>query len=178
MNDLSAFIEARLAEDEQWALAASQPYQYADGSPPVPLGGVHWEWVGGGNWDPATVNPVEHEFVTTADGYWGVNLGSVETWRSGLHDMRAVVADEMVEVKAGPAGHIVRHDPARALREVEAKRRLLAQYQAAREQAHNPRDSKHYELARLEQGALRDVLELLASVWSDHPDYRAEWRAA
>lgn len=44
-NDLVAWLRAQLDEDEAWARAASAPYPYADGNPPVPLGGVHWEWV-------------------------------------------------------------------------------------------------------------------------------------
>ncbi len=68
------------------------------------------------------------------------------------------------------APFIARHDPARALREVEADRRILARYQDC--------------LARMEdpdypQGVARDqareyedfVLPNLLMKWADHPDY-------
>jgi hypothetical protein len=121
---LAARIRARLDADEQWALAASAPHRYAEGNPPVPPGGVHWEWVGGENNDPAIVDPVIDEFVHVGDD-WGVNLASVETWYSGRWDMRALVANEMVEVQATAAGHIARHDPARVLATVAALRTVV-----------------------------------------------------
>jgi hypothetical protein len=74
------------------------------------------------------------------------------------------------------AAHIVRHDPARVLREVEAKRRIIEQYEAARDQACNPVSVKNYEMARLEQGALGDVLRLLALPYSDRVGYSGAWR--
>jgi hypothetical protein len=63
------------------------------------------------------------------------------------------------------ATHIVRHDPARMLREVIAKRAHLAQYESAINGC-------------LEWGittALENILYSDAAVWSDHPDYRQEW---
>ena len=51
--------------------------------------------------------------------------------------------------------HIARHDPARVLREVGAKRAILAQWQA------QPPDSP----------VLTNALYQLAAVWSGHPDY-------
>jgi hypothetical protein len=66
--------------------------------------------------------------------------------------------------------HIARHDPARVLREVEAKRRIVDLHVAAHAQFADygtPRDGA--------QDALDDVLRLLALPYSDHPDYRAEW---
>jgi hypothetical protein len=64
------------------------------------------------------------------------------------------------------AEHIARHDPARVLREVAAKRRILA---AAAE--YSP------ELEHGDNGewAFDLVVRELAAAWSDHPDYRAEW---
>ena len=53
------------------------------------------------------------------------------------------------------AEHVGRHDPARALREVEAKRKILAL-------------TFQYDL-------MIDLLIALAVVYSDHPDYRSEW---
>ena len=82
------------------------------------------------------------------------------------------------------AKHIARHDPARALREVEAKRKIMDEI-------------FHYEAlidsergcccaaSRIRNGECRssppdqiDGLRDLASIWSDHPDYRPGWAPA
>ena len=62
--------------------------------------------------------------------------------------------------------HIARHDPARVLREVEAKRAILADLtnRAGRVQI------------GLDQIWYSKILRLLAAVYSDHPGYRAEWK--
>jgi len=61
----------------------------------------------------------------------------------------------------GLTAHIARHDPARAFREVAFKRAILGQYQTAAGWS-----SDNWPLP----------LRLLAAVWSDHPDYRPEWK--
>lgn len=72
---------------------------------------------------------------------------------------------------AGIAEHIVRHDPARVLREVEAARRLIrahAKWCSGRCEAKHPEggfDAAHYW-----------GLKVRAEVYADHPDYRPEWR--
>lgn len=71
----------------------------------------------------------------------------------------------------GVAAHIARHDPARALREVEAKRKRLAAYTAARAAADKHGDRYMAGVADGLAVAVKDD----ASAWSDHPDYRAEW---
>ena len=60
------------------------------------------------------------------------------------------------------AAHIVRHDPARVLREVEAKRQLL-------DEAMSIWNSDA-------EGAGLTILRLLALPHADHQDYREEWR--
>ncbi|MFG2722699.1 DUF6221 family protein [Streptomyces sp. NPDC048416] len=75
------------------------------------------------------------------------------------------------ELPAELAEHIGRHDPARVLAEIEAKRQLLDRYEA------------------MESGVLvmigvesilseyrRVLLPSLALPYADHPDYREEWR--
>lgn len=71
---------------------------------------------------------------------------------------------------AGIAEHIVRHDPARVLAEVEAKRELLADYErfvAERRRMMGGWDSYPEP---------SPVLTAFATVYADHPDYRPEWR--
>jgi hypothetical protein len=70
--------------------------------------------------------------------------------------------------------HLVRHDPARALAEVDAKRRIIEQHH--RSGVTCPRCSLGTEdgqvvFERDPCGTLR----LLALPYADHPDYRAEW---
>jgi Family of unknown function (DUF6221) len=67
------------------------------------------------------------------------------------------------------APFIVRHDPARVLREVEAKRAIVSRCaEAIRDQGIWGEDG---------QAALaEDVLRHLAAIYSDHPDYRQEWK--
>ena len=62
--------------------------------------------------------------------------------------------------------HIARHDPARVLAEVAAKRAILAEFEEARG-LHSRRD---------EVAALYFSLRQLAAVYATHPAYRPEWK--
>lgn len=74
--------------------------------------------------------------------------------------------------------HIARHDPARVLRDIKAKRQLLALYVE-----HKRMDRETFEaegeharsLVSL-RAAYFDAVRHHAAVYADHPDYRAEWR--
>ena len=68
------------------------------------------------------------------------------------------------EMRPAEAEHIARHDPARVLAEVDAKRRIVDR-------------CEHYQTYEDYGWALADeVLSLLALPYADHPDYREEWR--
>lgn len=84
----------------------------------------------------------------------------------------------------GNIGHMVaysmhahRHDPARALREVEAKRARLAAWIAARSAV--PPVDDWYEVADGIKVGMADGLEVAvkcdAAVYSGHPDYDPSW---
>jgi hypothetical protein len=64
---------------------------------------------------------------------------------------------------------------ARVLREIEAKRGVLRQHEAVREQVRNPVSAENRQAARIAQGELEDVLRLLALPYADRPGYRQEW---
>ncbi len=67
------------------------------------------------------------------------------------------------------ADHIARHDPARVLRDVEAKRRLLVQFEL--------RGNSVRSVVRPSTGGVwDDLLRILALPYADHEDYRPEWR--
>lgn len=146
MSDLIAFIQARLDEDEQGARAAT--------------GGT---WVVGPNFGGRD----NRVYVT----FEGAGIDTIGT---------CVIAGQVANMPGfrANASHIARHDPARVLREVEAKRRLLmlrsnAAGAVAGVWEGTPNRNRVVDHAYLE--AITDVLTELATVWSDHPDYQAEW---
>lgn len=69
--------------------------------------------------------------------------------------------------------HAKRHSPARVLREVAAKRAILAAYVWFLDQP-EVGDWGRWAL-RGTVATLEDTLRVLASAWADHPDYRTEW---
>lgn len=128
--DLMEFLRARLDEDEQAAKAAtSGPWRYSEGK--------HWRKPGTSWFEEAVFAGEVGRAATCVAG-------------TGETDDPQSMAD---------AAFIARHDPARALAEVTAKRRILQRY------ADNAVD----------EWPLFPLLEL-AAVYADHPDYREEWR--
>ena len=75
---------------------------------------------------------------------------------------------EGVGVGIGDGPHIARHDPARVLREVESKRAILAQLSEV-DVVMTHDVGGHNAIGR--------AVRHLAAVYSDHPDYRQEWKA-
>ena len=73
--------------------------------------------------------------------------------------------------------HIARHDPARILREVEAKRKIVAEH-AMEPGFLPPSCSRCYETDDDWEALLWPcpTIRALASVYSDHPDYDETWR--
>ena len=61
--------------------------------------------------------------------------------------------------------HFATWNPARVIREVEAKRAILAAYQPSGK-----------GVAYTLEAGLEFAVRALAAAWSDHPDYRAEWK--
>lgn len=66
--------------------------------------------------------------------------------------------------------HIARHDPARVLREVDAKRRAVDHYEDVRR--HAPGHMAYI----LAEGAVGKQIKLMALPYADHPDYQDDWR--
>ncbi|MFD9087634.1 DUF6221 family protein [Streptomyces prasinus] len=84
---------------------------------------------------------------------WGVSFG-----RAGA----GVEAEDSDQGRAD-ADHIAEHDPARVLREIDAKRRILA-------------DAAEYQPGMYGYPEMKDVLRLLALPYAGKPGYRASWR--
>lgn len=84
-----------------------------------------------------------------------------------------------IRVLSGTSGaldHVARHDPARVLREVEAKRRIVEAFTAAAEWSGHPScPDEQRDLYRRAAGAHLDSCRHLAAVWAEHPGYRPEW---
>jgi hypothetical protein len=76
-----------------------------------------------------------------------------------------------IEIRTPQMEHARRHDPARVLAEVEAKRRIVEAFEADdnRERYGGCGDDCEWK-------ALDYALRLLALPYADHPDYRPEWK--
>jgi hypothetical protein len=167
MDALVQFLRSRLDEDAAWATEASR----RDEGAPVP-GGAHWQWEDGETDEVITPDlsakgPLDEDVA--------LSLRSRETWPTGSVGelpQFAIHAAEDVPVAVG--GHIVRHDPARVLAEVDAKRQVVERFEQAQRYASTAWGQSN--AASAEAQALRAVALLLASVHADHPDYRDEWK--
>lgn len=73
---------------------------------------------------------------------------------------------------AGIADHIARHDPARVLREVEAKRLLIANYEEAVAFYDEPANRR---VSAGEVTGLSTALACAALPYIDHPDFKETW---
>lgn len=138
MDDLIAFLRARLDDDEQAAHAA---------------GGAPW----------------------TADDV----PGSIHVEARARAEQRALRGLGFVgSVEREPdRQHIARHDPARVLREVEAKRRTLARHPGATVADECPGCGAYLDGTwKTPPGALCPELADLALPYTDHPAYREAWR--
>lgn len=72
--------------------------------------------------------------------------------------------------------HIARHDPARILSEVDAKRQILTLCEPPLVDVRGPGDSEPQFVPGEGAPWGDDVLRLLALPYADHPNYRPEWR--
>ena len=85
--------------------------------------------------------------------------------------------DELVHMadRKADARHIARHDPARVLREVAAMRRIVHRCERA---STVPESVVSFTRGQDDgyRQACMDAVADLASVDSDHPDYREEWK--
>lgn len=89
---------------------------------------------------------------------------------------REYVARTQLYAAQSDAAHIARHDPARVLREVEAKRRIVDLIADDMQAASGEVATADFgeEMARWAKAFA--TARLLAVSWDDHPDYREEWR--
>lgn len=184
MDDLIEFLCAKLDEREAWARAANRPYEYADEGAVAPDTGVHWCWVTGENWDVVTPDPAVMQFVEGPDGSWAANLATVEEWpvTYRLDDgtiiresaMPRTYANSIEEMDPAAAGHIIRHDPAWVLADIDSKRRIIVYCAQAIEIGTPPPGSTWSDDAAGAEVAVK-ILRLLAGPFVDDPGFRSEW---
>lgn len=102
--------------------------------------------------------------------------GNTASWELPASATVEVGADEFYAGDSTVARHIVRHDPARVLGEVDAKRQALDEVVPAMNAMEDRIDGEwgvgagggEYESAKL--------LRLLALPYASHPDFLEEWR--
>ena len=155
--DISEFLAARYAEDEADAIEAKKDPD-GDAFPGDPDDG---QWTaydhraGHYDTDQRPFRLVGTEVRDTLTG-WTV----CETGRAG----HAVAVSK----------HIARHDPARVLADIAAKRDIVEAYVHARDYP-RPRPASAVESEAVLY-TLLGVLQRFAASYAEHPDYRPEWK--
>jgi len=164
------FIEARLAEDEEIAQSAIDPERP----------GTHWCWEDGER------NPLQPGVEVEGLDTQAISLRTVEEYPTRhVGPLPAFIIGQVEARQQGGLWHIARHDPARVLEEVKAKRDILAVAAWAEKIAdiNEPVDFErpeeiHSSGYRLGQWhGYKAVLHALAAPYSQHPDYQQEWAA-
>jgi hypothetical protein len=108
--------------------------------------GAHWCWEDGAR-DPLQPGVEVEELDTQA-----ISLRTVEEYPTLVGPLPAFILRQVEARLPGGLWHIARHDPARVLRQCAALRLALEFW----------------------RGLTR--LRTIAAIWSDHPDYRPEWK--
>ena len=116
--------------------------------------------------DEQAARAVGSNAIDATEGMWGTKYLTLH----GDHPDR-----HTAELPAELADHIARHDPARALREVEAKRRVLARHTGCGTGIGYCDDGGHAWDDEDGPRGCADLADLVA-VYSDHPQFREEWR--
>ena len=140
--ELVAFIRARLEEDAE---AARKAAALCGCHPPA----LSWSFRDGDE-------PTDGRILVVDDPHPDLKRKISRRWNGSYEGLLM-------------ARHIVRHDPARILAEVKAKRCLLYQFE-------HRGDSVRAVVKPSTGGVWDDLLRLLALPYASHPDYRPEWR--
>lgn len=161
MNDLVTWLPAQFDKDERVAREASR-HELGHGWTPT---GEHWQWIEPNGDQVLALDPVVDDYLNDAGR---ADLRSVERYSSPSSRWTLphfVMSTE--ETRTVDAMHIARHDPARVLREVEAKRLILAWCVRM-----DPEPNVGGVLA----GEARRITRWLALPYADRDGYREEWR--
>jgi hypothetical protein len=162
MDDLVAWLRAQLDEDERVARAADEGPWVVGTTSGMAYGGhvVHFE--DGQIWPQRRVIRGSHVASAPASGKGRMIADLADGYRPSRREENAE--------------HIARHDPARVLREVEAKRRLLDEVKQLIDTLDAKIESEWGDGHDGPTGESDLLLKLLALPYSDRPGYREEWR--
>jgi len=108
-------------------------------------------------------------FAFTGDTKWDAEMLGRLFWYGDGSAPKFRPADDPV------IRHLARHDAARVLREVAAKRAILAAYEAVLADCHSAGVPARRPRKYGEYDGLHKAVAELAAVYSDHPDYQQEW---
>ena len=118
------------------------------------------------------------EFITARLDEDEAAVAAPESWSAAdeSHGVRRVDVDLSSECVAAStrswrAEHIARHDPARVLAEVKAKRAILARHSTG---TGSLREFGGWYCEVCDDGCAE--VPVLAAVYADHPDYDPAWR--
>ena len=163
--DLVEFLRARLDKDEQVARAcAGEPWAA------TPAGTVHIDTAP--NAPTGVLSGDAPDSGTAGSGPAGGPAGGAACGSAGGEGTAGEGYVASAENTAY-AEFIARHNPARALREVAALRRIVDEYEKG---AWLLEQGRRSEAAEAAHSARLRVLRVLALPYAHHPDYRDEWR--
>ncbi|WP_333742672.1 DUF6221 family protein [Streptomyces ardesiacus] len=133
-------------------------------------------------WLRAQLDDDERTARAATEGPWSVDDDSYAEAIYAADRRTTVVAggrwggEASVFESTEDALHIARHDPARVLREIDAKRRLIALHR----ELEDPQEMQDYCATCEVTGKYPEypckTLRLLALPYADRPGYRDEWR--
>lgn len=109
--------------------------------------------------------------------YPGEQVTAGRGWSISLKEPR--VGDVASELSRGDAAHISRHDPARVLADLAAKRRTLGMLADAQQQLKAAyREERTADVAMYvgKVSALHDVVKALAAPYEGEDGYQQEWK--
>ncbi|MCF6471138.1 hypothetical protein FAF44_22450 [Nonomuraea sp. MG754425] len=140
MDELLAFVRSRLDEEEASATAATPgPWSYDPSK----------EWYDG------------EDFVTMTNGQEFVGYGGPSFFAGAV----CITGDAGHSQSMADAEHIARHDPARTLRDVRARRATLARCEEEMSSGVPPL-----------VGFARGTAWEMAQRWSDHKGFKQAWK--
>jgi len=118
------------------------------------------QWLGARLDEDERIARAAHVPNWSTDGRRGVYYGVEDSWMTDA-------------LTTADADHIAAHDPARVLREIDAKRQLVERHERAMENRRAHPEDLASAGALL---ALHGAVKLLALPYADRPGYREEWR--
>jgi hypothetical protein len=109
--------------------------------------------------------------MSMLDGDWQAKHYKAES--AVMAGPTAIVAEPVAQVDAE---HIARHDPARVLAEVEAKRQIIAEHTVTETSEFEGKTATITYCPVCRNDGECPTLRLLALPYADHPDYDPGWK--